>query len=167
MRLNWELLFQSKTTCRTKIFWTTGKVIINVLKWLWLISCYKNCDLETCVIGNFGSVASYIYDHVCDDSGVTCARSREPAKLSISFSISFLCLHIRTWLQPIISMCHNYHGIVWCHFISCNFISFHFISSVSISLPVHFRLLKFLCSFILFRWETRNENFPRTSRFGL
>ena len=127
MRLNWELLFQSKTTCRTKIFWTTGKVIINVLKWLWLISCYKSCDLETCVIGNFGSVASYIYDHVCDDTGVTRARSREPAKLSISFSRSFLCLHIRTSLQPIISMCHNYHGIVWCHFISCNFISFHFI----------------------------------------
>ena len=37
------------------------------------------------MIGNFGSVASYIYDHVCDDSGVTRARGRAPAKLSISF----------------------------------------------------------------------------------
>ena len=45
------------------------------------------------MIGNFGSVASYIYDHVCDDSGVTLARSCEPAKLSILWQIIPLSTH--------------------------------------------------------------------------
>ena len=59
-------IFQRKTTCRTKIFLITDNVIISVLKWLWLISCFKNCDLLTCVIGNFGSVACSYNDHISD-----------------------------------------------------------------------------------------------------
>ena len=49
-----------------KDFWITDNVIISVLKWLWLISCFKNCDLLTCVIGNFGSVACCYNDHISD-----------------------------------------------------------------------------------------------------
>ena len=45
-------------------------------------------------------------------------------------------------------------------------IAFRFISSFSTPLPVHLRLLKFLCSFILLR-QNRNEIPPKTSRFRL
>ena len=70
------------------------------------------------MIGNFASVASY-NDHICDNSGVTRARSREPAKVNISSGRSFLCRHIRASLQSINSMCHIYYGsLTSCHFIS-------------------------------------------------
>ena len=42
------------------------------------------------MLRNFGSVASYIYDHVCDDSGVTCVISCHV------ISFHFIRLHLLT-----------------------------------------------------------------------